>query len=604
MAGSMVTVALGPFVKGCIDRAEASQALTGVARSLKHLRLTGANRLSITPGTRVVQTLKDFSNANITSVCAIVPFTDGALIVGHSTGTSECYLYRLNATLDTWTASGGSTTTSATAQPVATLWSGIPNSPDVMVAEGLGVAYICHTQALDSASLSFPMKAFTDSTRGMATVRSDLDNDTSAETLYFTGCASFQQHLWAWGFGAGTSAADGYRPELARFSQPNFETSPQLFNPPDSITLGHRVRSLREGILGGFVAGGALYLGAPYLVTRVTGYGRSSWFKKPLDSSYGFVGPKCAVAVGGTLYYWSPRGPMRVSETTQPEPLFDPIASLVETVVNPQAIVAGFDTQTDAVIFAFDTGGGTRTWAAFDISREVWLGPDNDFGITLYSMGAVSPIYTSTAAPTLGPLGAPTSASTAAVGSTTATANWVAGDGTSPTMLQIRQQGASPWTTASTIGAGLLAYTFTDLSVSVAYEWRAAHVKDGQTSSFLGPVAGTQFTTAAPLTPLLPPTSPQVIGKDDDGSIPVFFTDHANLNVSWTNSPEAGTTTTIEMSTDGVAYFVQQGVGSGVASAVVVVNASGTYYFRMKHSRPGYADSATTSPVSINITIV
>lgn len=606
MAGRLQTAPFGPFTRGVIDRAEASQALTGASRTLRGFRYTGANLVSVRPGTRVVLTLKDDqgSPANITSVCAIVPFADGCLIVGHSETTDKAYLYRLNATLTTWTASGGSTTTNSTPQPVGVLWSSMPNAPDVTVAEGLGVGYIAHTQALDASTLSFPTKSFDDATRAIASVESDLDADTTPEPLYFTGCVSFQQHLWAWGFGTGTVAGDAYRPEMARFSQPNFATAGGLFRTPDSITLGHRVRSQREAIAGGFVAGQALYLGAPYLVTRVTGYGRSSWFREPLDDSYGFVGPKCGVAAGDTLYYWSPRGPVRIPPGGKPEPLFDAIANVVESVVNPQAVVAGFDIQTDAVIFAFDTGNGTRTWAAFDIRREVWLGPDNDWGLALRCVGTVAPILTSTAGATLGPSAAPTSASTTLVGVTTAKANWTAGDATSPTSVEIRQQGGSTWTVVAVPGAGIASYTFTGLDPNTAYEWRAAHLKDGQYSSYLGPSGSTQFTTTASGGGLLPPTSPAVYATDDDGNALELFTGHANLHVSWTNSGESGVETVVEMSTDGVGYSVQQTAPSGSSSAVVTVYSSATYYFRMAHQKSGYTSSSYTTPVSLTVAIV
>lgn len=606
MAGRLQTTAFGPFTRGVIDEAEASQSLTGAARTLRGFRYTGANLVSVRPGTRIVLTLKDDqgSPANITSVCAIVPFADGCLIVGHSETTDKAYLYRLNASLTTWTSSAGATTTNSTPQPVGVLWTSIPNAPDVCVAEGLGVAYITHTGALDSSTLSFATKSFTDSTRAVATVTSDLDADTTPEDLYFTGCVSFQQHLWAWGFGTGTSAANAYRPEMARFSQPNFATAGGLFRTPDSITIGHRVRSQREAIAGGFVAGQALYLGAPYLVTRVTGYGRSSWFREPLDDSYGFVGAKCGVAAGDTLYYWSPRGPVRIRPGGKPEPLFDAIANVVQSVVNPQSIVAGFDIQTDAVIFTFDTGSGIRTWAAFDTRREVWVGADDDWGLSLRCVGTVAPILTSTAAATLGPSGAPTSASTTLIGSTTATANWTAGDATSPTSVEIRQQGATTWTVATTTGAGVASYTFTGLSASVAYEWRVAHLKDGQYSSYLGPSASTQFTTTASGGGLLPPTGPAVYATDDDGNFLVSFTGHANIHVSWTNSGESGVDTGVEMSTDGVSYSIQQNAPPGSASAIVTVYASGTYYFRMQHLKSGYTSSTYTTPVNLTVSIV
>lgn len=593
----------GPFVKGVIDRAQSSQSLTGLARSLKGWQFSGANKLTVCPGTRVVLTLKDDAAATVTDVCAIVPFADGALAVGHSSITDKAYLYRLNATLTGWIDSGGTPQASLTPAPVGVLWSSIPDCPEVTIAEGLGVAYICHTAALDATTLAFPMKSFDDATRAIATVTSDLDNDTSAESLYFRGCISFQQHLWAWSFGAGASAANGFRPELARFSQPDFDTSGDLFATADSITLGNRVRSLREGVIAGFVAGESLYLGSPYLITRVTGYGRSSWFKQPLDDSFGFVGAKCGVAVGDTLYYWSPRGPMRIAPQSAPDPLFDPIPNFVASVINPQTVVAGYDTQTDTVFFVCDTGAGVRTRCRFDMRRDVWVGSDEDCGIALRAMGAVAPIYAVTAAASLGPLGAPTSATTTSIGATTAIAGWTAGDPTSPTAVQIRQQGGSTWTDSATVSAGISSYTFTGLTANTAYEWRAAHVKDGATSSYLGPVAGSQFTTATSGAGLLPPTSPAAFATADDGSSPVIYTDHANVHVSWTNSGESGVDTIIEMDTDGGGYFAQQVLPPGAASGVVQVFASATYSFRMYHAKSGYTNSTTTTPVVLSIVV-
>jgi hypothetical protein len=102
---------------------------------------------------------------------------------------------------------------------------GDPRQSDRDVAEGLGVAYIAHATGADASSLSFPLKQFTDSTRAIATVTSDIDASGGAESIYALGCVSFQQHLWIWGFGSGTTATNAYRPELARFSQPNFATS-------------------------------------------------------------------------------------------------------------------------------------------------------------------------------------------------------------------------------------------------------------------------------------------------------------------------------------------------------------------------------------------
>jgi hypothetical protein len=193
------------------------------------------------------------------------------------------------------------------------------------------------------------------------------------------------------------------------------------------------------------------------------------------------------VAVGSTLYWWSPRGPMRCADNGTPEGLFDAIAGIVATVVNPQTVVAGFDSDSDLVRFTFDTGSGVRTWAGYDVRRQLWIGPDNDWGLTIGCVGTVTPIYAASAAASLGPTGSPSAASTDTVGGSTAAAHWTNGDATSPTRIEYRVQGGSTYTTAATVGAGITSYTFTGLAHETAYEWRAVHVKDGQLSSYLGP---------------------------------------------------------------------------------------------------------------------
>ena len=591
MAGALQTVPLGPFTRGVITTAEPGQNLIGAVQSLANFRFTGAGKLVVRDGTRVVLTLKDDATtpASITDVCAISPFTDGCLIVGHSSVTEKAYLYRLNATLDTWTDDSGTTHANATPEPVGVLWEGIPDPPEVMIAEGLGVGYIAHTAAADSSALAFPLKSFDDSDQSIATVTSDLDSDSTPEDLYALGCVSFQQHLWIWGVGSGTTVTDAYRPELARFSEPNFDDSSDLFAPSDSLTLGNRVRSLREGIVGGFVAGDALFLGAPYLVSRITGYGRSSWFKQPLDNSYGFVNQKCAVAVGGTLYYWSPRGPMRVSASGGADGLFDAIQSTVEQVVNVQTVVASFDSDTDCVIFAFDLGDGVRSWAGFDVRREVWVGPANDWGLSVRAMAAVTPIYQPTAAATLGPTAAPTSASTTSVGGTTAKANWTAGDLTSPSVVRYRVQGTTTWTTAGTVGAGIQSFTFTGLANTTDYEWDVFHRKDGIDSTHLGPTTDTQFTTLTLDDNLLPPTG-----------VSLSFSGVTNtLTAYWTNSGESGVSTDVELApSPGTSYVLQQQASPGQSSASMEITATDTYYVRLRHTKSGASPSSYTTPVS------
>lgn len=394
MAGVLTPKTFGPFSR-VVDTANPSVDLTGALKSATGITIQGAGKIRLAPGTAVSLTLKDDAGtpADVTSVCAVVPFADGALAVAHSTNTNKVYLYRLLATMDGWIDSGGTThSNDASPQPMGVLWSTITSPPDVTIAEGLGVAYIAHTVAADSSTLAWPTKTFTDSTRAIATYQADLDG-SGAKDVYALGTISFQQHLWFWGFGSGNTASTGYRPELARFSGDSFAAA----SASDSITLGDRVRSEREKIVGAGVAGEALFLGGPFYLSRVTGYGRYSWYKQPLDKSFGFVGPKCMVTVGDTLYYWSNMGPMRVQAQSAPEPLWESVLGFVADVINPQTIVAGYDESTDTVKFACDTASGVRMTADYQVRRQAWVGVNDDLGLVIRGMGTVNPIVASTA---------------------------------------------------------------------------------------------------------------------------------------------------------------------------------------------------------------
>lgn len=594
MAGLLTPRGFGPFSR-VVDSANPSVDLNGALKAAKGITLLGAGKITLAPGTSVVLTLKDdqATPASVTSVCAVVPFADGALAVAHSTSTNKVYVYRLLATMDGWIDSGGTTHASnSTPQPMGVLWSTITSPPDVTIAEGLGVAYIAHTVAADSATLAWPTKTYTDSTRAIATYQADLDGG-GAKDVYALGTISFQQHLWFWGFGSGATAATGFRPELARFSTPSFGSA----SASDSITLGDRVRSVREKIVGGGVAGEALFLGGPFYLTRVTGYGRLSWYKQPLDKSFGFVGPKCMIAVGDTLYYWSSMGPMRVQAQGAPEPLWEPIVGFAQSVINPEKIVAGYDEGTDTVHFACDTSSGVRSQALFQVRRSVWIGISDDIGLVIRGMGSVSSVVASTATGVSGPAGAPTSAVTSSVGATSAVASWTTGDATALTQVEYRRQADTAWTVAtSSLAAGVTTYTLSGLTPGVAYEWRAAHLKNGQFSSYLGPVAGSQFTTS---TTLLPPTGLALTSLNSTGTI----------GISWTNAGESGISTEVYVAGPSASppnpalYLLDSTAGVGISSTTTVVDTTGTYWVKIRHVKSGVTASSYDGPVSLAVTV-
>lgn len=596
---------LGPFVGGVVDQTNRSLQTRGTLKRARSLVMLGTGKLAARGGSALAMTFKDDagSPANVTAVCAIVPFSDGALVVAHSTNTNKAYLYRTNSTLTGWYNAAGVLQNNTNAQPIGALWTSITTAPDVLIAEGLGEAYIAHTEGADSSALVFATKKYTQPGT-IATFTADLDGSGGAEDIYALGVESFQNHLWFWGFGSGTIAANGYRPELARYGGPNF-TAPIG---ADSITVGNRVRSQREKIIAGKAVGSALFLAGPFLLVRVTGNGRSSWFKKPLGNDpFGVVGPKAMCAAGDYLWAWGPRGPYRCHEAGLPEPKWEPIAAAIAGVVNTSRIVASFDEGRDLVRFYYDAGNGVRTYCAYHTVRNVWLGPDDDTGLAIRAAATVSPVYASTAAPTIGPAGAPSSASTTAVTTSSATANWTAGDSVATTRVEYRRQSDTAWTIAvASLAAGVASYVITGLTSNVAYEWRAVHLKDGIESSYLGPAAATQFTTAS--TTLTAPSSLALSSANVPG--------YVDITAAWTNGEvEPGTKTEVHFSGPSVGapaagtYVQAETIDVPGASstsgppAAIRVNTTGRYWVKVRHTRDGYTESSFTSAVSIDVTV-
>lgn len=671
---------LGPFTGGVVDLTNRSLETRGTLKRARSLVLLGNGKLAAKGGSTLALTLKDDqgSPANVTAVCDVLPFNDGALAIAHSTTTNKLYLYHLNATLTGWYNTAGALQSTLLPEPRAILWASITTAPFVLVAEGLGLAYIAHTEAADGSALAYPTRVFNPSptalsvtsiTRAGATAtltaaaahklrtgdrvtvaganeteynvtaivtvtgtttftyavsgtpaspatgtitytalvtlfQADLDASGAAEDIYALGVQSFKNHLWYWGFGSGTTAANGYRPELARFSGPSFTTPIGA----DSITIGDRVRSQREKIIAGTAVGDALFLAGPFILSRVTGAGRASWFRKQIGKEmYGVVGPKACCAAGDWFYAWGPRGPYRCPEMGKPEPLWEAITTAIAAAINTSRIVASFDEGRDLVRFYYDAGTGVRTYCAYHTVRNVWLGPDDDAGLAIRAAATIAPVYASTAAPTVGPTGAPTTASTTAVTTSSATANWTAGDAGATTRIEYRRQSDTTWTIAvSNLAAGVASYGITGLTSNVAYEWRAVHIKDGIESSYLGPVAGSQFTTAA--TTLTGPSGLSLLSTNVPG--------YADISAYWTNGEaEIGTQTEVHYAGPSVgapgagSYVLAETVPTPGASstsgppASIRVSTTGRYWVKVRHIRDGYTESAFTGAVSIDVTV-
>lgn len=566
----------GPFVKGVSEAANEALDLTGAMRFARNAVMDGVGRLKVRPGTQVAMTLKDDAGtpANVTSIIALVEFGDGALAVAHSTVTSKFYLYRLTSGLDAWYNAASVLQSNTNPQPVAVLWTGIATPAKVLIAEGLGEAYIAHNQA----GSSFKSWKYTVGS-GLVALQADLDG-TGLKDTFFRGFVSFQQHLWGWGYGS-QAAGDNDRPELLRFGFPNFATSGGgYFAAADSITVGHRVRTASERVVGAGVAGQVLYVGTNFSLWPITGFGRNSWDKsRPLDDSYGFAGPLAWASANGLLHYWSHRGPLRVGGLERPEPTWDPVTVAASSLVSPADIVGTFDPDRDQVIFLYrsPTSGRVSALAAIDTRREAWLGPDGDIGLGVGCAGLVHPTSVS------GPTAAPTLGTTTNIGASVATGNLTAGDtsaGTT-TIWEYKRASDSVYTVAAETPATQLAYQFTGLTRNTDYQWRAKHLKNGQSSAYVGPIA---FTT---LNQLAPPVITSLVVT------PLGFGNLWRFDLAWANSGEADVQT--EFYFDG---SLKQTLAHGVASVSYTATNGTGHTLKIRHVLSGVTPSTYSTAVT------
>lgn len=589
----------GPFTKGCVDGANLALDVRGLARRLRGFYADGIGRLRVAPGTKLALSLQDDGApaAGVTSVVALAEFGDGALAVGHSTVTQKFYLYRLDSLLTGYYDAAGTFHLGPNCAPVGVLWAAAPNPAKVLIAEGLGQAFIAHNEAASQ----FQTRLYTVAS-GLSDLLANL-RGSGNEVCYFRGVVSFQQHLWGWGFGS-LAAGENDRPDLLRFSYPSFSpTGGSYFSQTDSFTIGHRTQSARERVAGAVVAGQYLYVGTNFSLWPITGYGRNTWDKsRPASSSYGLVGPFAGCPAGpDEAFYWSPRGPL-VASGYDATPLWDALPETIAGIVNPQDIVCVPDLDRDQVLVFYrgPSSGGVRLVAAFDIRRRVFFGPDRDVLLNV-GCGAYVTVPTVGGGVAVGPSAAPNTLSTTGVGNSVATANWVAGD-TSPgvtTIIEYKRTVDPAWTVAAEVDVSVTSYQLTGLAPGTAYEWRAKHRRNGQDSAYAGPVAGSEFSTIAAL---LPPSG-CAAQPMPDGDLSGSY----HVHVTWTNSGEAGVSTEVHLAgplgappASGT-LPLEITVGPGVSSYDSPTVASGDYYAEVRHVKSGYDPSAYSNMASATV---
>jgi hypothetical protein len=232
----------------------------------------------------------------------------------------------------------------------------------------------------------------------------------------------------------------------------------------------------------------------------------------------------------------------------------------------------------------------------------VWLGPDDDAGLNVRHAATVAPVVSSIAAPTLGPAAAPTVAANTNVTTSGARAGWTAGDGRATTRVEYRRVGDTRWTVAATaLPAGVTTCELTGLGNGVEYEWRAAHERDSIRSAYLGPVAGSTFTTST--TTIAAPSAPVLSSNSIPGYVDITATWANAENDAATEVYLAGPNSAAPVDADYVLKESPLTPAASSSAGALRVSASGTYWVRIRQIKSGFTPSAFAGPTSIAVVV-
>ena len=247
-------------------------------------------------------------------------------------------------------------------------------------------------------------------------VTSQVDGGTGADNMRFTYLASYQFHMWGFGF-----YEDGaMRPEMARFSQPGLipaddpddeDEDLQEWHVSDFRPIGRR----GDGVTAVGYAGGSMIIFKAHEVYALFGYDRQSWAIRLLSERVGAVGPEAVASTGdGLCFFWTDRGPY-VTDGQRVQDLSEDIRKHVLAVEPSDEAVAEFSSD-DGIVYFHLVGGGSSNpdhYLAFDKERKLWFTGQNKatggstllvaYADSIPSLAAPGPVDTPSGA-TLSPL--------------------------------------------------------------------------------------------------------------------------------------------------------------------------------------------------------
>ncbi|MDH3368924.1 MAG: hypothetical protein OEO17_13875, partial [Gemmatimonadota bacterium] len=132
----------------------------------------------------------------------------------------------------------------------------------------------------------------------------DLDDDDVEAPVKFRGVTRYLSYLVGWGYG---TESDPNRPEVVRVS---LAGDPNLFDPRHWFKAGQRSEPVVTCRQAGTPPRSASILAFKETETyEIFGYSPETFGIRPADRQFGCAGPRLAVTVGDTVFFWSNQGP-------------------------------------------------------------------------------------------------------------------------------------------------------------------------------------------------------------------------------------------------------------------------------------------------------
>ncbi len=206
---------------------------------------------------------------------------------------------------------------------------------------------------------------------GSKLVPLNLDLGGGADDVRFAGVVPYLNYVFGWGYG---NKNEPDRPEMVRACVPG---TPTDWKPEHYFVAGVR----GDPVTVCAPAGQVLSVFKESETYEIFGYDRTTFGIRPADPRFGCAGPRLAVTVGGTCYFWSLQGPRATQggasqELAIPLDLNAPAPS--DLVAEGEATFgfAVYDPVYRRILFCFpnESQGTTRVYALHirNLDRPRW----------------------------------------------------------------------------------------------------------------------------------------------------------------------------------------------------------------------------------------